>query len=135
MLAVAARKDQGYLSMSDIRQFPGADLQLIDFLWVTYSEGKFGFSVQKQIWLEVGGKLDFGKNHKAAFAAYEKMSDRNGWRQNGDYISFSQATFDTSAPKGHLPSAALPVDFGGVWGGSVVGGLRVLFSRIQTCKV
>jgi hypothetical protein len=80
MLKVAGKKDQGYLSFSDIRQFPGADLQLIDFLWVTYSDGKFGFSVQKQIWVEVGGKLDFGKDTKAAIAAFKKMSDRNGWR-------------------------------------------------------
>lgn len=103
MLKVAGKKDQGYLSVSDIRQFLGADLRLIDFLWVTYSNGRFGFSVQKQIWLEVGGKLDFGKNRKAAIAAFEKMSDRNGWRQNGNIISIHEVTFDTSAPKGHLP--------------------------------
>jgi hypothetical protein len=103
MLKLAKKKDRGYLDADDIKQFPGTDLRLIDFLWVTYSDGKFGFSVQKQLWIEVGGKLDFGKNRKAAIAAFEKMSDRNGWRQNGNYISISEVTFDTSAPKGHLP--------------------------------
>lgn len=107
MLKVSGRQDQGYLDVGDMKQFPGADLQLIDFLWVTYSDGKFGFSVQKQIWLEVGGKLDFGKNTKAALAAFEKMSDRNGWRENGKYISSSRVTYDTSAPKGHLPVGLL----------------------------
>ena len=29
----------------------------INQLWINYSNGKFGFSIQKQIWIELGGKL------------------------------------------------------------------------------
>jgi energy-coupling factor transporter ATP-binding protein EcfA2 len=95
-----------YLSANSIKQFPKADLRLIDFLWVTYSNGRFGFSVQKQIWVEEGGKLDFGKNKRAARMAFAKMSDRNGWRVNGKYIySSEQMTFDASSKQGHLPSS------------------------------
>lgn len=118
---------RGYLTLEEIRNFPCDDLLLIDQLWVKFSGGKFGFSVQKQIWLEVGGKLDFGKDEKAAIAAYEKMSDRNGWRVNGDFTSY-QVTFDTSAAAGHLPFffCRLRLAAGWQW---------LLFSRIQTCKV
>ncbi|ASC74139.1 putative NTPase NACHT family protein [Halomicronema hongdechloris C2206] len=149
MLKVAGKKDQGYLSVDDIKHFPGVDLRLIDFLWVTYSNGHFGFSVQEQIWLEVGGKLDFGRDKQAASAAFKKMSDRNGWRVNGNYISYSQVTFDTSsAPVGHLPGVVVVcgdvsgggggcVDCAGVLGSldDTCWGMVFLFSRIQTCKV
>jgi hypothetical protein len=102
--AVGEKAEQrGYLQLDEIRNFPCEDLLLIDQLWVKFSGGKFGFSVQKQIWVEVGGKLDFGKDEDAARAAYRKMSDRNGWRVDGKYISYSKIFFNTSAPCGHLP--------------------------------
>ncbi len=31
------------------------DLRTIDQLWVKYSNGRFGFSVQKRIWHSIGG--------------------------------------------------------------------------------
>ncbi|MEM6838362.1 MAG: GUN4 domain-containing protein, partial [Cyanobacteria bacterium P01_C01_bin.120] len=104
--AVGAQAEQrGYLELEEIRTFPCEDLLLIDQLWVKFSGGKFGFSVQKQIWMEVGGKLDFGEDRQATIAAFGKMSDCNGWRKNGSYISFpSGVIFDTSAPQGHLPA-------------------------------
>jgi hypothetical protein len=40
---------------------------------VKYSGGKFGFSVQKQIWLSVGGNPD------ASNDIYKIFSDRVGW--------------------------------------------------------
>ena len=108
-------EQRGYLELAEIRNFPCEDLLLIDQLWVKFSGGKFGFSVQKQIWVEVGGKLDFGKDKPAAIAAYEEMSDRNGWRVNGKWISYRQLTFDTSAERGHLPRVrGMVVDRSGV---------------------
>jgi hypothetical protein len=31
-------------------------LRIINFLWHNYSNGKFGFSIQKQIWTDIGGR-------------------------------------------------------------------------------
>jgi uncharacterized small protein (DUF1192 family) len=114
---------RGYLKREEIRNFPCEDLLLMDQLWVKFSGGKFGFSVQKQIWVEVGGKLDFGKDEQAAIAAFEKMSDRNGWRRDGNYIASRQVYFDTSAPKGHLP-----------YNRRVVGWFSSLASRLVNCS-
>ena len=33
-----------------IKLFPGEDLRFINNLWLKYSQGHFGFSVQKNIW-------------------------------------------------------------------------------------
>ncbi len=93
-------KKRGYLKLDEVRNFPCEDLRIIDQLWVKFSGGKFGFSVQKQIWVEVGGKLDFGKDEAASAKAYKKMSDRIGW-QRGD--RWESVTFYTSAPRAHLP--------------------------------
>jgi hypothetical protein len=73
MCEVAGTQKEGYLLRSHIDNFPCADLQTIDRLWVKYSDGKFGFSVQKQIWLSVGGNPD------AQYNIYKIFSDRVGW--------------------------------------------------------
>ncbi|MFM6271628.1 MAG: GUN4 domain-containing protein, partial [Dolichospermum sp.] len=49
MLAVA-REREGWLNVESIDNFPCADLRTIDQLWVKYSDGRFGFSVQKRIY-------------------------------------------------------------------------------------
>jgi HTH-type transcriptional regulator/antitoxin HigA len=60
---------------NSIENFPCDDLRTIDQLWVKYSQGRFGFSVQKKIWLEVGGKVDYDTECK--------LGDRVGWRKGG----------------------------------------------------
>ncbi len=107
-----------YLQLEEVQNFPCYDLKLIDQLWVKFSGGKFGFSVQKQIWVDVGGKLDFGEDYEALKRAYRKMCDRNGWRGVTTYSNF---TFDTSAPNGHLPVECIRF---------LVGAVGFLFSRM-----
>ncbi|MDJ0572852.1 MAG: GUN4 domain-containing protein [Pleurocapsa sp. MO_192.B19] len=53
MLKVANREEQGWLNKDSIDNFPCEDLRIIDRLWVKYSNGKFGFSVQKKIYEEL----------------------------------------------------------------------------------
>ncbi len=119
---------RGYLELEEIREFPCDELRIIDRLWVKFSGGRFGFSVQKQIWVEVGGKLDYGKDSKAAVKAFELVSDRNGWRQSGSYISYLDVTFDTSAPIGHLPIVWWLVGDGEV-------SVSSLASRLVRCSI
>ncbi|MFB2922542.1 protein kinase domain-containing protein [Aerosakkonema funiforme] len=56
MLKAAGREKEGWLDDESINKFPCTDLRTIDRLWVKYSKGRFGFSVQKRIWESVGGK-------------------------------------------------------------------------------
>ncbi len=98
-----AAEQRGYLELEEIRNFPCLDLQLIDGLWVKFSGGRFGFSVQKKIWVEVGGKLDFGKDEQSAVEAYVKLGDSNGWRRGDSWVSYSDLQFNLFAPTGHLP--------------------------------
>merc|ERR1739838_983563 len=55
MLKVTKREKEGWLRVEDMDDFPCQDLGTIDQLWLKYSNGKFGFSLQKQIYHGLGG--------------------------------------------------------------------------------
>ncbi len=100
MLKVANQEIRGYLDDGDIKKFPSADLRTIDQLWVKYSNGKFGFSVQREIYLNCGAQLD---EKYPGDKIWYKFSEQIGWRKNGKFINYDEITFDASTPKGCLP--------------------------------
>jgi serine protease Do len=93
----------------------------MDQLWLKYSNGKFGFSVQKQIWLDLGGKLD----GEPDLDTFEKLGDRVGWRKNNDWLSYDSYTYSTNALQGHLPGESSWVGWA-----EAAGGYSFLFSRL-----
>jgi hypothetical protein len=103
MLKLTKREQEGWLRVEDVKNFPRQELRKMDQLWVKYSKGKFGFSVQKQIWLDLGGKLD----GEPDWDTFVKLSDRVGWRKNNEWLSYDNYTFSTNAPQGHLPSVVI----------------------------
>ena len=62
MLKVAGREEEGRLDNKHIEKFPCEDLRTIDQLWVKYSNGRFGFSVQKSIFKSLGGAKATGRS-------------------------------------------------------------------------
>jgi hypothetical protein len=97
MCEVAGRTQEGWLRPEDIDHFPCEDLRTIDQLWVHFSDGKFGFSVQAKTYRELGGTREYDEK------AWRKFGDRVGWRVGGNWLSYSDLTFNTSAPFAHLP--------------------------------
>ncbi|KST65030.1 GUN4 domain-containing protein [Mastigocoleus testarum] len=129
MLKAADREKQGYLDYDSIENFPCTDLRTIDQLWVKYSNGHFGFSVQKRIWLKFGGKVDY-ETEKA-------LGDAVGWRRNDSWLDYKDITFTLNAPEGHLPCLSLGRWW--EWWGEGVGrraACRLVdFSRVSACKI
>ncbi len=123
MLKVAGREKQGSLDVQDIGNFPCTDLRTIDQLWVKYSDGHFGFSVQKRIWLECGGKVDYETECK--------LGDRVGWRKNGSWVTYDERDFSLNAPRGHLPFCWMVLSVGR-WGGLWFSSLA---SRLVKCNI
>ena len=116
MLKVAKREQQGWFNYESIENFPCTDLRTIDQLWVKYSNGHFGFSVQKRIWLECGGKVDYETECL--------LGDRLGWRKNGDWLGrYNYDSLDST--QGHLP----------VGRGLVCGCTSSLASRLVNCNL
>jgi serine/threonine protein kinase len=103
MLVVAKREKEGWLDDESIDNFPCEDLRTIDQLWVKYSDGKFGFSVQKRIYQGFGGTREFNSE------IWDQFGDKVGWRKGGSgygtWWYYKDATFDLKAPEGHLPSS------------------------------
>ncbi|MDE5089238.1 MAG: GUN4 domain-containing protein, partial [Trichodesmium sp. St16_bin2-tuft] len=97
MLEVAGRESQGYLDIEDVKNFPCQDLGTIDKLWVKYSGGKFGFSVQKQIYQDLGGTKDYD------YKVWNSFGDKVGWRKGGEWLDYSNLTFSDGHYMGHLP--------------------------------
>lgn len=90
-LAGPAAVQRKWLYFTEIENFPISDLQTIDTLWLTYSEGKFGFSVQREIWLSLG------KN-------WEKFWFKIGWKNGNTWTRYPDGfTWNLTAPVGHLP--------------------------------
>lgn len=83
--------EKNWLYFTDIQFLPTEDLFTLDFLWKIYSRGKFGFSVQKQIWI---------KSKKNWDILWEKIS----WTSNGSMKRYPQEfQWTIQAPEGHLP--------------------------------
>lgn len=101
MCKIMGKEKEGHLTIDNCRDFPPEDLRIIDQLWLKYSQNRFGFSVQKQIWLKHGGKLDGSYD----WDTYKRLADKVGWRKGvRDSDRYSELTFKTNAPPGHLPA-------------------------------
>ena len=105
MLEVAGRESEGWCRGSDIKKFPCQDLATIDKLWVKYSSGKFGFSVQKQIYQSLGGTNKWDQKVWTAFG------DQVGWRKRGCWLNYEEI-FDERGDIASQCVGLLPI----VWG-------------------
>jgi serine/threonine-protein kinase len=129
MLKATRREKEHYFTRESIDNFPCDDLRTIDQLWVEYSQGHFGFSVQKKIWLEVGGKDDN--------KAIGKLGYYVGWRDEHWHIwlRYKDLTFNMQARYGHLPGYLAVASFVLVGGGTDSDLLMGLLSRIENCNL
>ncbi|NER81368.1 MAG: GUN4 domain-containing protein [Leptolyngbya sp. SIO1D8] len=122
------------LSPRDVRSFSCGELQVIDRLWNTYSEGRFGFGVQLQIYQAVGGTLEttIGENQ----ALIQRWGAELGWRTGvsaenpgGDrWRKCDELDFSLNAPKGCHPSR---------WWNSPYGSrmTNYFLNRLMTCEI
>ena len=97
MLQTVGKEESEYLYPNELENFPCDDLLAIDRLWVKYSQGRFGFSVQAKIYRDLGGTREYNEEIWIAFC------DRIGWRKDGDWMDYENLTFTTTAPLAYLP--------------------------------
>ena len=91
MCQALAKSKGSYIFSSELDKFSCEDLQTIDHLWMNYSHGRFGFSVQALIYKKVNG--DYGI-----------FCNQVGWHIYNYSSANSQFNFSLKAPIGHLPS-------------------------------
>lgn len=90
-LAGEQAEQRGYVYFSEVLPMGGLDLVTLDRLWIVYSQGRFGFTVQARLLATLNGR-------------YDKLWQRIGWKQEGVWTRYPGA-FDWSlkAPEGHMP--------------------------------
>lgn len=121
MLQAIGEDDFGSIDKNAMKNFPCEDLHTIDQIWVKYSRGQFGFSIQKIIYQSLGGKRVFDKK------IWEALGDKIGWRVNKSWLFQDDLNYSLTAPKGHLPSLANS--------GLLDRGIYTLISRGMDCNL
>ncbi len=76
-LAGPSAVQRKWLYFTDVENFTITDLHTINSLWLVYSEGRFGFSIQQEIWLSLG------KN-------WEKLWTKIGWKTGNDWTRYKR---------------------------------------------
>jgi hypothetical protein len=80
-----------WLYFTEVDRFAPTDLQIIDALWLTYSQGQFGFSVQRELWLGVG-------------RVWDQLWPKIQWKDGTRWTRYpNEFTWSLAAPRGHLP--------------------------------
>jgi len=99
-LAGEAAVKRGYVYFTEVPKLPVEDLSTIERLWQAYSDGKFGYSVQRAAF-----------ESKKVNRNFDLFFDRIGWKnKEGSLLRWlpeargDEFIYDAEkAPKGHLP--------------------------------
>ena len=135
------QKDGYWQRWKDIEALPSEDLQTIDRLWVHYSDGKFGFSVQKKLWVRCGGVLRHNFQYRLSpnNGTFKRFAVKVGWCKSS-FLSKTWQTYNEFMTETQNAQNALPVSLPLVWigSGTLAGGkasqiLTWFFVRAETC--
>jgi flagellar biosynthesis chaperone FliJ len=119
-------KDIENLTPEDIQHFPCKDLIVIDRLWRKYSGDRFGFTIQLEIYQQVGGTLETTIEQNQQLV--EKWGEVLGWREGDRWRKCSELDYSLDAPKGCHPSR---------WWNSPYGSKMTNFflGRLMSCNL
>jgi hypothetical protein len=125
MLKLAQREQDNWLDAESVNNFPCDGFRKLDRLWVKYSNGRFGFTVQKRIWDSLTGT-----------SKTEQFGQRVGWynKNQGKWLTIAEIqspTTKTDFPLGHFPTVKCHLHI------EMPEEQRILdrMQRIQTCKL
>jgi GUN4-like len=123
LLKLAKKQKNESLNSDNIKLLSIEELETIDRMWSTYSDKRFSWSIQKQIWEELGGQPERFDNK-----CYDRWAIRVGWRIRDSWKSYSDLNTTDESPVGHFP--AIPLKWSN-WGAAWCGTETVLlFSQI-----
>ncbi|MGA1476504.1 MAG: GUN4 domain-containing protein, partial [Prochlorothrix sp.] len=104
MLEATGRTNVGLFQNSDLLNFPCTDLKTIDQLWAQASQGRYGFSIQQEIYVKCGGKLD-GKHPDDQI--WNMFGEKVGWRINDSWAYYGNLKWNRTNVLGYLPWAVV----------------------------
>ena len=97
-LAGGDKTGRNFVYFSEVKNLPKVDMCTMERLWLTFSNGKFGYSIQKRIWDARRGNFD-SFIRRIGWTKIENGSERKlKWFGANEFIY----SLD-KAPQGHLP--------------------------------
>lgn len=87
MITTVGKEEGQWFTSEELLNFPCEELLAIDRLWVKHSQGQFGFSVQKEIYVACGATLD---GEFPGDKIWDDFGTRVGWLENDDWKSRSE---------------------------------------------
>ncbi|MBD2089640.1 GUN4 domain-containing protein [Microcoleus sp. FACHB-1515] len=97
------------------------DLHLLDSLWLKYSRGRFGFSVQQRIWRQMC--QDAIEIQNTQDSRWIQFCDRIGWNAPTNKLSAPTGYFPIWVEASHTQLTAHPAVF------------TRLYSRLEVCRL
>jgi hypothetical protein len=102
LLQLTNREQEGWLRPEDVKSLPHPSLLAIDQLWLKYSNGQFGFSVQSQIWRELS--CSSSPNIAVQTISENRFGKFIHWHGKSTWLSpWDTFNYDRQLPKGSLP--------------------------------
>ena len=126
ILSISGEPDLASITPNDVRQFSCHELRVIDTLWTTYSQNRFGFSVQVHLYQSVGGSLETTITQDDSIIV--ELGKKVGWWKNNTWQKCDELDYTLNAPEGCHPSR---------WWNSPFGAkmTNYFFARLLTCEI
>jgi hypothetical protein len=112
ILFIANAEETGRLY--NIEKISCSELKKIDELWVKNSNGRFGFSIQKKIWLKTGNRLgikpsDWDEKDRRNYYSFASAvgwynEEKQEWMQRSDYYKRIDSFFISRVEERLVPS-------------------------------
>ena len=137
--------NENSLDFLHLRYCPCTDLCTIDRLWLKYSNGRFGFSIQKRIMSEIGeDTLSILLLRSTPIQKFIEISQtfekRIGWylppgEGNRSNFLYKDITFSIQAPYGHLPTVHFYYEKNETRELMGCFNLRYILNRLSNCGI
>ncbi|MEM9450501.1 MAG: GUN4 domain-containing protein [Cyanobacteria bacterium P01_E01_bin.6] len=126
ILDLTRESDLEVLEPQQVAQMSCNDLRVIDQLWQSYSNGRYGFGVQLGIYKEEGGTIDTTIAQDQDIII--RLGRRVGWYENDTWLQCDQLDYSGTAPEGCLPAR---------WWNSPFGAkmTNIFFRRLLECNI
>jgi len=97
-IAGPASQARNFVYWTEVKNIPSTDLATMERLWLLFSSGQFGYSIQKRVWDLEGGNFDNFIRRIGWTVTVDGNERKLKWFGKNEFI------YDPSkAPKGHLP--------------------------------
>lgn len=98
VISGAADAGRNFVYWTEVKNIPATDLATMERLWLQFSGGKFGYSVQRRVWEVYNGNFD----NFIRQVGWTKID--NGNERKLKWFGANEFVYDVEkAPKGHLP--------------------------------